>query len=70
VRLSSADYHKLLADLLGQGLTCETRVRGKSMQPTMRDGDLVTLHPPVRESLRPGDIVLCVTADGRPFATG
>ena len=66
MNLSPDDYHELLADLLGRGLTCSTRMRGRSMRPTIQDGDVVTLQPPPAR-LRPGEIVLFLSAAGRPL---
>jgi signal peptidase I len=67
VNLSPDDYHDLLADLLGRGLSCATRMHGRSMSPAICDGDLVTLQPAPPDQLRPGDILLFLSAAGRPL---
>lgn len=67
MKLSPTDYRDLLSDLLGRGLACETRMRGRSMRPAIHDGDVVTLQPPVPDELRPGDILLFRRSDGRPI---
>ncbi len=66
MKLSPSDYREVISDLLGRGRACETRMRGKSMRPTVEDGDLVVLRKLDPDDLRPGDIVLFVTSDGYP----
>lgn len=67
MRLPSPECCELLTDLLSRGLTCEIRMRGRSMHPAIRDGDLVMLRPLDDQDLRPGDILLCASPEGRLF---
>lgn len=50
--------HRLLAQLLAEGLAVQVRVSGHSMVPFLRPGDVVTLTPRPQRSLYVGDVVV------------
>jgi len=54
----------LLAEVLQHVSRCALRVRGDSMHPTIRDGDLVIVENSRVRRLEPGDIVVFPTAEG------
>ena len=58
-------FGALSQTLLSSGLGFRFRARGTSMEPEIRDGDLLHVMPVVAEDLRKGDIVLF--ADGTKF---
>lgn len=62
--LSRDRLHDLLHRLLDEGLAVELRVTGASMSPFIRGGDLLTLTPKGRRTVRPGDVVAFL-ADGQ-----
>jgi signal peptidase I len=53
--------------LLEQGVRVQFRASGSSMEPAIRDGDLVTVEPANGRRVRRGDIVL-YRSSGRLFA--
>ncbi len=61
------ENHFLLVsrELLAQGKTVRFQAKGWSMQPTIRDGDFVTVSPEGVQSVSIGDIVLVVDAEGK-----
>lgn len=50
--------------ILQSGLTLRLRAPGKSMQPSIGDGDVITLSPCTFSELRLGDLVSYVKPDG------
>ncbi len=56
--LSRDHYQELLQGLLAQGLVCEVPVHGRSMLPTIKSGDVVTVAPLARKRPRAGDILV------------
>src|ERR1700756_5032642 len=55
-------FGALTQSLLSEGLGFRFRARGRSMQPTIQDGEILHVRPVAAETLRKGDIVLF--ADG------
>ncbi len=51
-------FGSLVAGLLSEGRGFRFRARGRSMQPTIRDGEILHVKPVAVESLRKNDIVL------------
>jgi hypothetical protein len=49
--------------LRGSGSTLEATIAGRSMLPTLRDGDRVRLRPVAAADYRDGDVVVCVLKD-------
>src|SRR5271157_2210492 len=47
----------LVRELLREGLAVRLRVRGRSMEPYVVDGDLITLRSVVPRAIRLGDLV-------------
>lgn len=58
ITLSSSEIADLAAEVLARGHALRVRVRGQSMEPTLRSGDRVTLAPVDPGDLEPGDLVL------------
>ncbi len=63
--LGAEDLADLAAEILERGGRLSFRVVGSSMQPTLRDGDLLTAVPAESSSIRPGDVLLYRAPDGR-----
>jgi hypothetical protein len=60
LRLGNAAQLELLRTVLGRGASMRMRVRGSSMSPFVRDGDLVTIVPAAGRQFRVGDVVAAV----------
>src|SRR4029077_21007651 len=58
-------FGALTQSLLSEGLGFRFRACGRSMQPTIQDGDILCVRPVAVETLRRGDIVLF--ADGLSY---
>ena len=58
--LSSEDAAELVRGVLEQGVDCRIQVKGSSMTPFVRDGDVVTLAPASICPPRFGDVVACI----------
>ena len=58
-------FGALIESLLSEGLGFRFRARGRSMQPTIQDGEILHVKPVSAEKLRKGDIVLF--AEGKHF---
>ncbi len=58
-------FGALIGSLLSEGLGFRFRARGRSMQPTIQDGEILHVKPVSAETLRKGDIVLF--AEGKHF---
>ena len=56
----------LTRDIVGSGGALHVRAPGGSMRPTIPRGALVRIGP-VRSGIRPGNVVLALTADGEPY---
>ncbi len=48
----------LTAELLSRGTTVRFRPSGRSMYPSIREGELITVEPVVASDVTPGDIIL------------
>ena len=57
-------FGEIVKELLRRGVTVSFRARGKSMGPTIRDGDTMVVEPLGCRPLRYGDVVLCATERG------
>lgn len=64
VTLSRPEYAELLVGLLQEGLPCRVPIRGRSMEPLIRDGEVVTVSPDLSSPLRPGEIVVVQAESG------
>jgi hypothetical protein len=56
---TSAAFAELSADVLRAGAGLRFRAHGASMQPLVRDGDVLLIRPVCPDAVRAGDIVLC-----------
>lgn len=63
--VAGADLEPLAAEILQGGNSLRFRVRGASMRPFIKDGDLAEVWPTSTSDLRRGDVVLCRHAGGR-----
>lgn len=57
----------VLQEVLARGNRVRMHVRGWSMRPWLQDGDIVWIEPAGPGDIRPGDVVLYRTDDGRPL---
>jgi GNAT superfamily N-acetyltransferase len=64
LNLGAGDLAELAAEILERGGCLSFRATGSSMQPTLRDGDLLKVVPVELSSLGPGDVVLYRAPDG------
>jgi hypothetical protein len=58
IKLNSEDFCKITEDILQKGHLLRFRANGRSMAPTIIDGDIVTITPPAADLIRTGTIVL------------
>ena len=68
LEVSQANFAALASEILGGGSSLRFRARGVSMQPFIRDGDILEVQPPGVAALRRGDVVLCHPRGGRLVA--
>lgn len=61
IACSSPDFSGLSAEILRLGKSLRFQARGHSMQPLVRDGDILLVKPLGGRLPRVGDVVLCVT---------
>jgi len=52
-------FNEITGELLRRGNRVRFRAVGASMQPTIEDGELITVAPVAATSIRRGDILLC-----------
>jgi signal peptidase I len=57
-RAQSSVFHLLTNDLISNGYGLRFRAIGRSMLPTIQDGEIVRVEPVAASTLRIGDIVL------------
>jgi Peptidase S24-like len=57
-RAESSVFHLLTSELIAGGYGLRFQAKGRSMLPTIQDGEIVHVQPVVRYKLRIGDIVL------------
>jgi signal peptidase I len=62
--LSRQGLEELLRSVLARGMCCRFRVKGFSMSPFIRDGDVVTVSPLGSSALGLGDVVVFVSVRG------
>ncbi len=68
LRLESDGFESLIDEVLSKGDTLRFRARGVSMQPFIRDGDILEIQPNGGELFRTTDIVLCKSPKGKLVA--
>lgn len=56
--ITGTDFRSLAEEILGKGERLLFRARGVSMEPFIRDGDVLEVAPYGRRDLRIGDVVL------------
>src|SRR5438128_11482173 len=64
-RVASRVFGELAANLVGNGLGFRFRAKGRSMLPTIQDGEFLHIQPANAAKLKVGDIVLF--KDGAEF---
>jgi hypothetical protein len=64
VPCTSAAFAELSAEFLRAGRTLRFRAVGSSMQPLVRDGDILLVQPLGSRPAQAGDVVLCSPAPG------
>jgi len=57
-------FNEITAELLRRGAYVRFRAIGASMQPTIEDGELITVAPVAPESVKRGDILLYQSESG------
>ena len=63
--MPSPDVFSVIVDsLLSDGLSVRFRASGRSMLPTVCDGECLIVAPVDPRQVRPGDVVLCATVRG------
>ena len=68
LRLESDGFESLVDEVLSKGDTLRFRARGISMQPFIRDGDILEIQPSGGELFRTTDIVFCKSPKGNLVA--
>ena len=63
--LEHPEFDAVAVSLLEAGHPLRFQVRGSSMRPFIRSGDLVEIQPVAADELRPGQVLLCRLRDGR-----
>ena len=58
IKLNSEEFCKITEEILQNGHLLRFRANGRSMAPTIIDGDVVTITSPAAELIRTGTIVL------------
>ena len=66
--LDYAEFAALSTELIESSGGLRFRAHGRSMLPTMRSGDILTVEKADSEMLRTGDVVLIQTASGAVLA--
>ncbi len=56
----------LFEDILGRGASLRVRVTGRSMNPFLHGGEIVTIRKVPRNSLKRGDLIFFRNHEGRP----
>jgi len=56
---SSKVFQEISTELLARGHGMRFRAEGKSMQPTIREGEAITVEPVAPWAVKRGDILLC-----------
>ena len=58
LKITADDFGLLAAEYLAQGITIRFKAAGTSMHPSIQNGDLLSVIPPDKNSLKWGDIIL------------
>ncbi len=66
--MDQAGFAELAEDLLRRGMAVRFRAHGRSMEPMVRDGDVLTVEPARLAELRVGDIALHRVGNGQLVA--
>ena len=61
---SSQVFSTIVDSLLAEGITVRFRAGGRSMLPTLHDGDCVVVKPVAPADVKLGDVVFCQTSRG------
>jgi len=56
---TSTDFMELGSEFLRLGKSIRFQAHGNSMQPLVRDGDILLLEPVLQKKVKVGDIILC-----------
>jgi hypothetical protein len=64
---STESFNALTAQLLREQMAVRFRAPGRSMEPAIHDGDVLTVHPTSQSRPRPGSVLLYMSS-GRPIA--
>lgn len=62
--LANPDFCRLASRLIAEGMNVRLKASGNSMQPWIRDGDMITLGPADPVRLKRGDVIAFETAAG------
>ena len=62
--MSGPSFALLTDSLLAEGLSVKFRAAGRSMLPTVRDGECVTVAPVDARDVSIGDVIFCYTRRG------
>ncbi len=68
LHLSNLGQLELIKGMMERGVPLRTMVRGFSMQPFIRDGDILTISPFDGKEALPGDVVAFVQPESRKLA--
>ncbi len=66
--LNGADFRKLASQILHRGNGLRFQANGESMQPFIHDSDTIEVAPLDEKSVKPGEVVLLETSDGKLLA--
>lgn len=68
LELSGIEFQSLTRQILQSGHGVRFQARGQSMQPFIRDGDILEVKPLTAASVQRGDVVLIEAGEGRVLA--
>lgn len=63
--INCTELKGLAAQILAENRVVRMRVRGYSMIPFIREGDILEIQPLKNQTIRRGDVVMCVLPDRR-----
>ena len=64
MRLEKVQFLKLSKDILDQGNCLRFQVKGRSMQPAVKDGDIINVEPVQGQEIRLGEVIYYKNAEG------